>query len=784
MYVPAENTQRAKLRVIWWDGRGRLISHKDSDRAAKGEWQYLSVKAAVPANAAYASLQLRGTDAYAAGDVFYFDAAQFDAGRFPTSYIPATDGAAARNAERLTYPTRGNLQTAQGGLSLWVKPAYGPSTAQTRTFFDARTLNGNGMRLYRNTTDRLVLEIGNGTNKKETRSPDILNWTENTWHHIVATWDRQDQKVFVDGALIASTATPVLPTQLNDDFTIGDSRDVNAPAAATFADVAIYNRVLSSTEISSLFNRTEPPHALASATFFADFDDQIDAYRREILSPEPTLTAGTEETTGTPWWFRAGSQYSFDTAGNLVKKLDADGNTIRYTYDTLDRLTRVQYPKGDDVAFTYDTLSRRTSMTDATGTTTYQYDNASQLTSVTYPGNKTVMYQYDMAGRQVQMTDPDGGITRYTYNVADELTGITDPQNLTTRYTYDAAGHLTQAVLGNGVKSLYTYDNVDELTKVENRRSDNTLINSFEYTLDAEGNRTRMTEADGDYTDYAYDNLYQLLSEVKKNSSDTELYKYAYTYDNVGDRLTMTLNGKTTNYTYDANNRLLTAGDVRFGYDARGNTLRKTDGSLTGSPVTQYQYDFESHLTKIIYDNGRKNYFAYDGDGIRQSKRDTTHAVRFIYDGINVLQEINQATQSTDAAYLQGIHGHAKQRRSNQDHWYLSDDLGSTQGLINASETVTDTTTYEAFGNIRSSTGTTTQPFKYIGSLGYYTDDEIRWAPTWALGKSGVATWGKFIARWVPWIAGPLTIYEVIKVVLCIDDCVKNMCKEEEDPVR
>ena len=221
-------------------------------------------------------------------------------------------------------------------------------------------------------------------------------------------------------------------------------------------------------------------------------------------------------------------------------------------------------------------------------------------------------YAYDMAGRQVQMTDPDGGITRYTYNLADELTSITDPQNLTTSYTYNAAGLLTQAVLGNGVKSLYTYDDADRLTKVENKKSDDTVINSFEYTVDAIGNRTRMTQANGDYTDYAYDNIYQLLSEVKKDSSDSELYKYAYTYDHVGNRLTMTLDGQTTNYIYNANNRLLTAGSVSFGYDARGNTIRKTDSGITGSPVTQYQYNFDNRLTKIAYADGSKNYFEYN----------------------------------------------------------------------------------------------------------------------------------------------------------------------------
>ena len=725
VYVPSENTQRAKLRVLWWRRDGTLLRSEDSHVAGKGGWQYLCVTAYANPTAAYASLQIRGTDTYAAGDVFYFDAAQFEAGRFPTSYIPTTNAPATRTAERLTYPTRGNLQTAQGSLSLWVKPEYGPSTAQTRTFFDARTAEDNGIHLYRNTADKLALQIGKGTTHKTTVSSGILNWTANTWHHIVATWDRQSQKVFVDGTLIASTATPVLPTQFNDDFSIGDSRDASRPAATAFADTALYNRVLSKTDIRTLYTRTAPPHALAGAKFFTDFDDKIDAYTREILSPEPTLTTGTEETTGTPWWYRAATQSTYDPVGNVIKRLDANGQTLRYTYDKINQLTRIQYPKGDDDVFTYDAISQRTSVTDAIGTVTYQYDAAEQLTRVTYPGNKTVRYKYDMAGRRVQMTDPDGGVTRYTYDMGSQLTSITDPQNLTTRYTYDAAKRLTQITRGNGTKTLYTYNNANALIKVENRKSDGTLINRFDYGRDAVGNRTRLTEANGDYTDYTYNEVYQLLSEVKKDTSDTELYNYVYTYDKLGNRLTMTVDGKTTNYTYDTNNRLLTAGTLRFDYDASGNMTRQMDNSDPTHPLmTQYQYDYRNQLTQMTYPDGSKNWFEYGADGIRQSKRDTTSAVQFIYDGFDVIQEINNMTGQTAAEYFHGPRGMFKQRRGTQDQWYLLDGLGSTTALTDAQQTVTDTYVYEGFGNKVATTGTTVNPYKYVAGSGYYTDDE------------------------------------------------------------
>jgi len=53
--------------------------------------------------------------------------------------------------------------------------------------------------------------------------------------------------------------------------------------------------------------------------------------------------------------------------------------------------------------------------------------------------------------------------------------------------------------------------------------------------------------------------------------------------------------------------------------------------------------------------------------------------------------------------------------------YYHFDALGSTRLLTDAMGTVTDTYAYDAWGNVMMHTGTTAQPYQFVGELGYYT---------------------------------------------------------------
>jgi RHS repeat-associated protein len=226
----------------------------------------------------------------------------------------------------------------------------------------------------------------------------------------------------------------------------------------------------------------------------------------------------------------------YDPFGNLTSKTDNNGNTTAYSFDKANRMTETVYSESTTASFSYDDVGYLTRMIDSTGTTDFTYNNIYLLTQMTYPGAKTVKYLYDDGGRRTGLVDPDNGTALYTYDDANRPTRVINPQGQTTTFSYDAAGYRTLATLASGTTASYLFDNGGRLTSLSNKKSDSTVISSFDYTFDDANKITKVIHSNGDTVDYSYDVLNQLTKELKKNSSGSTLYAHTYFYDDVGNR--------------------------------------------------------------------------------------------------------------------------------------------------------------------------------------------------------------------------------------------------------
>lgn len=196
----------------------------------------------------------------------------------------------------------------------------------------------------------------------------------------------------------------------------------------------------------------------------------------------------------------------------------------------------------------------------------------------------------------------------------------------------------------------------------------------------------------------------------------------------VGNRLTLLDATGTTTYSYDAGNELTVAvapslTRTTYAYDNNGNNTSQNAGGTR----TTYAWDYENHMTKVTLTGNVVTTLVYDGDGLRRKKQTASDVTKFIWDDQDVLIETNDAG-TTQVNYTQTPNTYGSlvsQRRSGTSKFYFYDALGSTSELTNSSQTQTDSYRYYAFGKGLASTGSTVNPYQYVGRLGYYNESSL-----------------------------------------------------------
>jgi RHS repeat-associated protein len=383
------------------------------------------------------------------------------------------------------------------------------------------------------------------------------------------------------------------------------------------------------------------------------------------------------------------TSYAYDAVGNTISTTDANGKTNQYTYDLLNRLSKGSYADGSSVSFGYDNDGNRTTMTDSRGTTTYSYDALERVLSVASPNGATVQYAYDALGNRTSLVYPDGRTVQYQYDALNRLSQVTDWASKTTQYSYDPAGNLDGFTYPNGAVSAYTFDPANRLLDIVNS-SGSKVLSSFAYALDNVGNRMQVTSAAGGITNYSYDPLYRLTSWTAPSGQPTQ-----YTYDPVGNRLAMVSSGGTTPYTYDASDRLLSAGTTSYGYDKNGNQISKTTGSTTFS----YSYDALNHLIATS-GGGIDSQYQYNGDGNRVVQTIPTGRYQYLNDTVPALPVVlNEAGPDGNIDYLYGL-SMISETSSTFQYFYQVDGLGSAASLTDATGALKASYSYDPWGKL------------------------------------------------------------------------------------
>lgn len=461
--------------------------------------------------------------------------------------------------------------------------------------------------------------------------------------------------------------------------------------------------------------------------------------------------------------------FQLDALGRTTVDTDPLGNSVRYTWNALGQPLTVCDENGKFTVFTYDAGGRLTGASVAgVASASYARNALGRLTRITDPGGHYWDFSYSAMGRRSSHTDPLGRQWSFTYDPRGRITRVTRPDMGTADFTYDAVSRVTRSTFTGGPTLDFTYDDTGRML----------TANGLQRVLDARGDVTESWDGGVNFgathdngrrletvgyggamtVTYTYD-ANNLLTRVEDNLSGAWAN---FTYDD--DRRLVAVqrsNGVASTYTWDAANRVKRIvhgafADLMIGRDARGDVTRVTGttpldptDAFTPSAEEAYSYDGAAQVSGVgyAYDaQGRRTTapgeaYAWDGAG----RLTTTGSATLDYNGANDLVRRTEGAAVTRyyynhavpfrpvAAERDGDVGafrryyvwsplgrllYAVDAATHTPVFYHFDHLGSTLALTDGAGTVTDAYAYDPRGRLLAHTGSSTQPFTWVGQSG------------------------------------------------------------------
>lgn len=138
-------------------------------------------------------------------------------------------------------------------LEAWVKWDIDPSTGNSW----AQIINKFGENQYQiqHSTNNAGFEFALNTTSGRTWVISNTSPTQNTWHHVVGTYDGTTMSIYVDGNLENTTSHSGNIPSSSSELLLGKHLNFNRHFEGSIDEVAIYSRVLSPGEIEDRYKR-------------------------------------------------------------------------------------------------------------------------------------------------------------------------------------------------------------------------------------------------------------------------------------------------------------------------------------------------------------------------------------------------------------------------------------------------------------------------------------------------------------------------------------------------
>ncbi|MEJ2744869.1 MAG: hypothetical protein P8123_04160, partial [bacterium] len=299
--------------------------------------------------------------------------------------------------------------------------------------------------------------------------------------------------------------------------------------------------------------------------------------------------------------------YGYDNNGNRISMIDPEDRETAYYYDSMNRLDELVDPDEGMTDYDYDDGSRLTDMEYPNGTWThYTYDEANRITGIVTKNSSNEVIQsisyrnaddtpaYDRVGNRKRMVD-SSGVTTYDYDELYRLEKVVYPDGNTMEYEYDAVGNRDFKKVNGVIAEEYDYNDANQLT---HRKMGGSGTLTKEVTV-------TWTVSDPSYPPYSgveSVTVNGIEAEIDGDSFDAEGVEL-HLGENTISAVAEDVAGNTTTHditvTYDPD---ITA-SYSYEYDHNGNLEKMTKTVDEVDEVTQYEYDYENRMTKVILPN-------------------------------------------------------------------------------------------------------------------------------------------------------------------------------------
>jgi RHS repeat-associated protein len=462
---------------------------------------------------------------------------------------------------------------------------------------------------------------------------------------------------------------------------------------------------------------------------------------RDLLGRDTLVTDPADQT----------YQYRYNALGWLIRQVDPVSVRDTFQYNVGGELRRSTNRLGQNIDFSYDVLHRLTSRAGSL-TSTWTYTANSLVVTATQPGVATVTTYPSVLGPPDSVRTVLNGYTywqRYRYGMAGldsvYFAGSQDANHLTVRrYRYNATtGALDSIRLGTSATALghdanlsttaldfpgstittKAIGSLDGPLTATTESANNTVFERWlgYNSLGQIDRHLRYTAKVGRW--FAYDSLGQLRAARTRNQTPegglppscpdfdygmsgacTPNVDYvtfdsiAYTYDAVGNR---TDQGGT----YTNGNRITAFAGCTYQTDAAGNVVSRK-GSSPCVQIDTLLWTPERWLDSLkMGSTGIK--FLYDAGGRLTAKRvNGTIVARFLWDGANLLAELNGTGDSvrTEYSYYGMDAPHAVIKQPAGTRLYVRiDGLGNVLALTDTSGSIRTSYGFDDWGKLTNS---------------------------------------------------------------------------------